>query len=47
MDGNLSWLAGAFTIGWAIIFVYLYRIAGREREVRRRVAALEDLLKDR
>ena len=46
MDGNLAWLGSAFGIGWLIIFLYLFSISRRERDVRRRVAALEELLKD-
>ena len=47
MAENLSWLAAAFTIGWGILFVYLFWISRKEQEVRRRVAALEELLKER
>lgn len=46
MNENLSWLAAAFAVGWAIVFLYLFWISRREREVRRRVAALEALLKE-
>jgi CcmD family protein len=46
MDENLSWLAAAFSIGWGIIFLYLAWISRKESELRRRVAALEELLKD-
>lgn len=46
MDDNLSWLAAAFAIGWGIVFLYLAWISRRERELRRRVAALEELLHD-
>jgi CcmD family protein len=46
MDGNLSWLGAAFAIGWLIIFLYLFWISRRESAVRRRVAALEELLRD-
>jgi len=47
MAENLSWLAAAFTIGWGIVFLYLFWISRKEQEVRRRVDALEELLKQR
>jgi hypothetical protein len=47
MAENLLWLAGAFAVGWAIVFFYLFRISRSELEVRRRVTALEQLLLDR
>jgi hypothetical protein len=47
MSDNLPWLAGAFIVGWVIVFIYLFSISRRERDVRQRVAALEELLKDR
>ena len=46
MSGSLTWLFAAFSIGWGIILLYLFWISQREKEVRRRVAALEQLLKD-
>lgn len=47
MAENLSWLFGAFALGWALIFSYLFWIAGRERELRRRVATLRNLPDER
>ena len=44
MAENLSWLAAAFAVGWLIVFLYLFRISRREREMRRRATALEQLL---
>jgi CcmD family protein len=46
MAENLSWLGVAFGIGWLIIFLYLFRISRKERDLRRRVAVLEGLLRD-
>ncbi len=41
---NLSWLFYAYGAGWALIFLDLWWISGRERALRRRIAALEKLL---
>jgi len=42
MSDNLPWLFGACTLGWLILFGYLVWLAKRERELRRRVAALQE-----
>ena len=47
MAENLPWLFGAFAFGWGLIFFYLFWIAGQERKLRRRIAALSDLLEHR
>lgn len=46
MDDNLKWLWIAFGFGFAILFFYLFWISRREFELRRRIAALQALLKD-
>jgi CcmD family protein len=43
---NLPWLFGAFALGWALIFAYLFWISRKEQALRRKVGALEALLKD-
>jgi hypothetical protein len=47
MAENLSWLFGAFAFGWGLIFLYLFWISGQERKLRRRIAALSELLEQR
>lgn len=47
MSTNLTWLFAAFAIGWGIVFLYLFRISQKEMDVRRRVAALEELLTEK
>jgi CcmD family protein len=44
MTDNQPWLFAAFALGWLIIFLYLAWIAKRERELRRRVDALQLLV---
>ena len=44
MAENLPWLFGAFAFGWGLIFLYLFWISGQERKLRRRIAALSELL---
>lgn len=44
MEGNLRWLFAAFAVAWMLVFSYLFRISRKERELRRRIAAIEDLL---
>jgi CcmD family protein len=44
MNGNFAWLFAAFAIAWMIVFAYLFHISRRESDLRRRVAAVEDLL---
>lgn len=45
MSGNLLWLFFGFATGWTLIFLYLFLLSRKERELRRRVADLEELLK--
>jgi CcmD family protein len=44
MNGNLEWLFAAFAVAWIVIFSYLFHISRKERALRRRVKAIEDLL---
>jgi len=44
MNDNLPWLFGAFALGFTILFGYLFWISGKERSLRRRIAALQELL---
>ncbi len=44
---NLSWLFWAYTIGWAIIFVYLFQIGRREATLRRKIAELQAIVEER
>ena len=46
MAENLSWLFGAFAIGWALIFGYLFWMSNRERELRRKLSDLQTLLEE-
>jgi hypothetical protein len=43
MNGDLRWLFGAFALGWMIIFGYLAWISGKERSLRRQLAALREV----
>lgn len=43
-DPNLTWLFGAYGIGYLLIFMYLFLISRRELSVRRRLDALRELL---
>jgi CcmD family protein len=47
MAENLPWLFGAFVVAWLLIFGYLAWISSQERELRRRVAALQKALSER
>jgi CcmD family protein len=44
---NLPWLFGAFAVGWALIFGYLFWIASKEKALRKQVAQLQKMLQDR
>jgi CcmD family protein len=44
MSENLPWLFAAFTVGWALVFGYIAWISGRERETRRKLAALQEMV---
>lgn len=46
MAENLSWLFGAFAIGWALIFGYLFWMSNREKELRRKLADLQALVEE-
>ena len=47
MEENLHWLWYAFGFGWALVFLYLFWIARRELALRKQVAKLQKLLKER
>ena len=47
MAENLSWLFAAFAIGFGILFAYLFWMSRKEQELRKRVATLEELLRER
>ena len=47
MAENIPWLFAAYAIGWGLIFLYLLWISGLERKLRRRIAALSELLEQR
>jgi CcmD family protein len=47
MAENLPWLFGAFALGWAIVFGYLFWLSGKERALRKRIASLEELVHER
>ena len=38
---------GAYGLGWGLIFLILLWISGQERKLRRRIAALSELLEQR
>ncbi len=44
MSENLPWLFGAFAIAWSLIFGYLALISKWERDTRKRVTALRELV---
>ncbi len=44
---NLNWLFWAYTIGWGIIFVYLFQIGRREQTLRRKIADLTAIVEER
>jgi hypothetical protein len=47
MEENLRWLYYAFGFGWAMLFLYLFWISRREQALRKKIAALQALLKER
>lgn len=47
MGENIPWLFGAFAVGWALVFGYLIVISQRERDTRKKIAELRDLVEER
>ena len=47
MSENLPWLFAAFGIAWGLVFGYLVVISKRERETRKRLAELRELVGER
>jgi CcmD family protein len=45
MQTNLLWLAAAFGIGWAIIFLYVVWISRRVTGLQRRVVIVEEQMR--
>jgi hypothetical protein len=43
---NLPWLFGAFTVAWALVFGYLAVISKWERDTRKKIVALRELMHD-
>ena len=44
---NLSWLFWGYAVAWLLIFGYLFRIAQKERTLRRKIAELQETIEDR
>jgi hypothetical protein len=47
MEENLHWLFWGYGLGWGLLFIYLFWIARREQDLRRRIAELKELLSER
>lgn len=43
----MPWLFAAYGVGWGLIFGYLVVISKRERETRKKIAALQEIVNDR
>ena len=46
-EANLPFLFAVYTVTWAIFFVYLYYLSQRQRNLRREVEELRQLLAER
>lgn len=46
MGENLPWLFGAFTVGWALVFGYLVVISKWERDTRKKITELRELVNE-
>jgi CcmD family protein len=44
---NLSWLFWGYAAAWAVIFVYLFRLSRKERDLRRKISELQEAMEDR
>jgi CcmD family protein len=44
---NLVYLFAAYALIWALVFLYVYSIANRQRSLEREIAALRDALEDK
>jgi hypothetical protein len=44
---NLNWLFWGYAAGFLLLFGYLFRIAAKERSLRRKVAELQEAVDER
>jgi len=44
---NGGYLFAAFAIVWALLFAYIFRLAIRQRKLKREIESLKELLKDK
>ena len=46
-EANLPYLFAVFFITWAVFFAYVYVLSGRQRDMRREIGLLKDMLAER
>jgi CcmD family protein len=47
MDPQLSFLFWGYTVGWLLIFGYLFWISQKERSLRKKVSELQEAMEER
>jgi len=47
MEKNLPYLFAAYTIIWIAIFIYVYTLAKRQKDLRREIQILKENLKSK
>lgn len=44
---NAGYFFAAFAIVWAVLFAYIFLLAGRQRKLKRKIESLKEMLKDK
>jgi CcmD family protein len=47
LDKNLSYLFAAYTIIWFAIFIYVYALARKQKDLQREIQVLKESLKSK
>jgi len=44
---NAGYFFAAFAIVWGVLFAYLFLLANRQRQLKRKIESLKEMLKDK